>query len=323
MPDAFFRWLDCTDKTRPRDLGRSAQTALRFAHLTDPHLPNGTELFGRLTDLVGEHGSMERLSKEISAISNEFGHAYRSNPERYTNILKKTFLGLHPLGVDHLLLTGDLAHCGLSPEFAEMRAILELTDWWGEDRVTIVPGNHDRFNLYEHIDRTSMEAYFPVVRPREPRYKLLSDDVALLEIDTNRDPDDPHHLEQWLPNTIGRIYPEVVDWVDSIRDELAGRRVIVLLHHHVTSDWYDDPGPGYGGLMRPVEGYEALVEAVETIDPRALILHGHKHDVMPIDYTDGTHRLSCPGGFHDTHTLNLIDIDTDRDATLTQLELRV
>ncbi len=323
MPDALFRWIDCTDKTRPRDLERDSDTRLRLAHLTDPHVPSETELFGRLTDLVGDHGSIGRFSKEISAISNEFGHAYRSNPERYTNILKKALLGLRRLEVDHLLLTGDLAHCGLSPEFLEMRGVLQLTDWWGDDRVTIVPGNHDRFNLYEHIDRTSMEAYFPVVQPRTPRYKTLPGDVVLLEIDSNREPGDPHHLEQWLPNTIGRIYPDVPEWIDSVRSQLAGRRLIVLLHHHVTSDWYDTPGPGYGGLMRPVEGYEDLVEAVERIDPRALILHGHKHDVMPIDYTDGTHRLSCPGGFHDAQTINLIDVDANHETTLTQIELRI
>jgi hypothetical protein len=321
VPEAFFRWIGSTNKRLPRELKRRPGTAVRFAHLTDPQVPSETELFARLLDLVGGHGSVASFSKEISAISNEMGHRYRRRPERYTNLLKKTLFGLHELEVDHLLLTGDLAHCGLSSEFVEMRAVLELTGWWGEDKMTVIPGNHDRFNLYEHIERSTMEDFYPVVSPKEPRYKEFGDFV-LLEVDTNRHPDDPHMLETWLPAASGLIYPEVARWVEDHADEMKGKRVITLIHHHITEDWYPGASVEFGGLMAPVEGFQGFIRQVEKIDPRSPILHGHIHDVMPVDYTWGTHRVSCPGGFHQQKRLNILDFDAAGEETITQLEVR-
>jgi 3',5'-cyclic AMP phosphodiesterase CpdA len=323
MPEAIFRWVDCTDKRLPRRLKRRPETTLRVAHLTDPHVPSETELFGRLMDLVRDHGSVGSVSKEISALSNELGHRYRARQERYTNILKKTLFGLHSLDVDHLILTGDLAHCGLATEFVEMRAALEVTGWWGEETMTVVPGNHDRFNLYEHMERASMEDFYPVVSPKKPRFTPLGDDVVMLEVDTNRHPDDPHTLEQWLPTTAGLVYPEVAEFVREHRNDFEGKRVLTLIHHHVSDDWYPPEPIDVGGLMEPVDGRIELIRAVEAIDPRSLILHGHIHDVMPVDYVWEGHRVSCPGGFHQQHKLNLIDFDADRETTITQVEVRL
>ena len=323
MPEAFFRWIDSTNKRLPRELKRRPGTDVRVAHLTDPHVPSETELFGRLMDLVRGHGSVGSFSREISALSNELGHDYRADPERYTNILKKTLFGLHELEVDHLILTGDLAHCGLATEFVEMRAVLELTGWWGDEKMTVIPGNHDRFNLYEHFERASMEDFYPVVSPKEPRLKELSDQIVMLEVDSNRHPDDPHVLDRWLPTTAGLIYPEVTEWVGRHLDEIAGKRVITLIHHHISQDWYPVMPVDVGGLMKPVEGIDALMREIEKVDPRSLILHGHIHDVMPVDYVWGTHHVSCPGGFHQQHTLNLIDFDAAGEETITQVEVRL
>lgn len=321
MADAFFRWLDSTDETLPHDLARRSETKTRVAHLTDPHVPSETELFARLMDLVRAHGSVGSLSKEVSAISNELGHRFRADPERYTNLLKKTLFGLHALDVDHLIMTGDLAHCGLAREFVEIRAVLEVTGWWDEEKLTIVPGNHDRFNLYDHMSQTTMEDYFPVVSPRQPRFKRLDDGLMMLEIDSNRHPDDPHTLDRWLPTTAGLIYPEVAEWLEAHREEAAGDRLLTLVHHHISADWYPPEPVDVGGLMDPVEGFDRLIEVVESIDPRSLILHGHIHDVMPINYLWKMHRVSCPGGFHQQQTLNLIDFDEDRDETMIQIEV--
>ncbi len=323
MPEAIFRWVDCTDKRLPRELERRPETTLRVAHLTDPHVPSETELFGRLMDLVRDHGSVGSFSREISALSNELGHVYRSRQERYTNILKKTLFGLHALEVDHLILTGDLAHCGLATEFVEMRAILEVTGWWGAETMTVVPGNHDRFNLYAHFEQTNMEDFYPVVSPKQPRFTPLGDEVVMLEVDSNRHPDDPHVLDQWLPTTAGLVYPEVAQFVWERRHELEGKRLLTLIHHHVSDDWYPPEPIDVGGLMDPVDGIDDLMRSVEAIDPRSPILHGHIHDVMPVDYVWNGHRVSCPGGFHQQHTLNLIDFDADREETITQLEVRL
>ncbi len=324
MAQAFFKWIDCTDKRRPRDLERRVDTVYRMAQITDIHLPGEIALATRLRDLVSPHGSIENLSHEVSAISNEFGHQYRSSRRLYANLLKKAFVGLRRLGVDHLVITGDLVHCGLAPEFLDVRAALEVTGWWGQERLTVVPGNHDRFNLYENVKREQMESFFPVVSPREPRFKVLPSGVALLEIDSNRDPiDDRHYMEKWLPNTVGRIYPEVLDWIESNRGMVQGMRLVTLVHHHITSDWYPRRASTFGGLMDPADGVDDLIEAIDLIDPYSIILHGHKHDIMDVDYTVGTHQVGCPGGFAESLRLNLIDFNTHGEQSLTQLELRI
>ena len=321
--DPIFRWLDSTDRRRPHDPRRPHDVTLRLAQITDIHIPGEIDLFERLRDFVSPHDSIGEVTHKISAISNEFGHQYRSMRRLYTNILKKTLVGLRRLGVDHLVITGDLAHCGLAPEFLEMRAILEVTGWWGEDRLTVVPGNHDRFNLYERLPREPMERFFDVVRSRQPRLKILPGGVALVEIDSNRDRDDDRHFsEQWLPNCVGRIYDEEIDWVAAQRAQVAGMRTIVCVHHHVSADWYPMAAESLGGLMNPAEGADHLLEAASLLDHHAVVLHGHKHDRMPVDYTLGAHPVACPGGFAESLSVNLIDLDAHGDVVRTQLQVR-
>lgn len=320
---AFFKWIDCTDRKRPRELTRPSHVSLRVAQLTDPHVPGEIDLLRRLRDLVGKHGSVGTFSREFWGMTNEWGHPYRKRRARYTNMLKKALVGLHKLGVDHLVITGDLAHCSLPTEFLDMRAALEVTGWWGADKLSVVPGNHDRFNLYERIPKDPMEAYFDVVSPHTPRLKHLDAGVTLIEIDSNRDPvEDAHFSERWLPNTIGRIYAEVPDFISARQAELRGRRLIALTHHHVTSDWYPRGPSTIGGLMEPADGVDDLVDALDLIDEHAIILHGHRHDVMPVEYRHRGHPVGCPGGFHVLPRMNLIDFNPHGGQTLTQIELR-
>ncbi len=324
MPQAFFDWIGSTDKQSPQNLQRRRDTTLRLAQITDIHLPGEVELASRLRDLISTKESIGELTHELSAISNEFGHQYRSSRQLYHNLLKKALVGLHRLGVDHLAITGDLVHCGLAAEFLDIRAALEVTDWWGEDKLTVVPGNHDRFNLYEKVKAERMESFFPVVNPREPNLKILPSGIVLLEIDSNRDPvDDRHHLEQWLPNTVGRIYPEVIEFIEENRQKVEGMRLVTLIHHHISSDWYPRRASTLGGLMEPADGVDELLEALELIDPYSIILHGHKHDVMDVDYTYRTFKVGCPGGFAESLRLNLIDFNTHGEAVMTQVQLRV
>ena len=320
---AFFKWKGCTDKRRPRRLVRPESSQLRLAQITDIHLPGEVDLTTRLRDLMSTPGSLERFSHEISAISNEFGHRYRRQRKLYTNLLKKALVGLRYLGVDHLAITGDLVHCGLSEEFLDVRAALEVTGWWGEDKLTVVPGNHDRFNLYERVKHDRMEDFFDVVSPREARFKLLPAGVALLEIDSNRDPvDDRHAWERWLPNTVGRIYPEVLETIEAHESKVQGMRLVTLVHHHISSDWYPRRASTLGGLMEPADGVDEMIEAIDHIDPYGLILHGHKHDVMNVDYAYGTHPVGCPGGFAEALRANIIDFNHHGEQTLMQVQLR-
>jgi hypothetical protein len=61
---------------------------------------------------------------------------------------------------------------------------------------------------------------------------------------------------------------------------------------------------------------------VELADPYSLILHGHKHDIMEIDYRHGNHFVGCPGGFATSFRMNVIDFNVHGEQVVTQIELR-
>ena len=322
-PWGLFRWVDSNDPKAGHRIRRTSDTTLRIAHVTDIHLPCEVDLAERIRHLAKPEASLSRVVRKLEGLGNALGHDYHAQRERLTNLVKKVLFALHALDVDHLILTGDIAHCGLAPEFLEMRAILELTDWPHPSRSTIVPGNHDRFNLYEPADEDSIETYFDVVHAARPRLTPLGDEVVLLEIDSNRPPtSDPHFAQAWLPNTVGRIDEAVFSYILDHHREYVGRRLLVLLHHHVSDDWYSAHVESVGGLMDPVEDVGALLDHIQLIDPDALILHGHKHEVMPADYRFRQHPVSCPGALFQDFRCNLIDIRKELPVRITQVQCR-
>ncbi len=322
-PDALFEWKGSTDHRRSHRLARPEDVKLRIAQITDMHVPGEIELATRMRDFMSPKQHFGEVSHLINAIANQLNHRYRSARKLYTNLLKKSLVGFHTLGVDHVIITGDVAHCGLAPEFIEMRAILQVSGWWGAENLTVVAGNHDRFNLYERLPSEPMEKFFDVVGSREPRLKVLPQGVAIIELDSNRDRrEDRHFAERWLPNSVGRIYPEELDWVEKQQAETRGMRTIVALHHHISDDWHGYNIESVGGFMGPVDGSDELLEAAELLDPHAPILHGHKHQLMRVDYTFGAHQVGCPGAFHDHLRFNIVDVDVNDEVTITQARVR-
>lgn len=322
--DAIFDWVASSDPRREHSLCRPADIKLRIGHITDMHVPSEVQLLERLRDFT-TNDSLTDFAYKISAFSNAFLHEYSDARELYTMILRKTLLGMRRAGVDHLSITGDLAHCGLETEFLEMQSILRMTGWWDSGQMSVVPGNHDRFNLYERFAREPMETFFDVPSSRKPRFRELPGGVVLFEVDSNADRiDDRHFMEELFPNTVGRIYPEELAFFEAQKEKWAGYRVITLMHHHLSDDWYDIGAETIlGSLMGPVDGAATLMEATEIIDPNAVFLHGHKHDLMVPDYTIGSHQVSCPGGFAETLAVNFVDVTVNDEIVITQARVRV
>lgn len=322
--NGVFEWVASSDGKRDHRVDRPDGTVLRIAHFTDIHVPSEVQILERLRDLASNHQSVGELLHNVSAAGNALAHTYHQMREHYTNILKKTLMGFHRIGVDHLIITGDVAHCGLEPEFLEMQAILKVTGWWGPEKLTIVPGNHDRFNLYEKFVREPMETFFPVASSRNPQTKVLPGGIVLFELESNCDrADDRHFTEQWLPNSYGRIYPETLDYIEKKQSEFASMRVLTCMHHHVSEDWYEvSPEMLFGSLMGPAENAEQLLDAMSLIDRSGAILHGHKHDCMSVDYMLGEHPISCPGGFAELLRANIVDVNSHSELTFTQIKVR-
>lgn len=90
------------------------------------------------------------------------------------------------LNPDHVLITGDLTTTALPAEFADaLRELGPLLDPPG--RVTVVPGNHDRFTGRAWVSRR-FEKSFGAYMPKEvfPWLRRLDDETAILGLDPTR-----------------------------------------------------------------------------------------------------------------------------------------
>jgi 3',5'-cyclic AMP phosphodiesterase CpdA len=87
---------------------------------------------------------------------------------------------------DHILITGDLTTTALPIEFRAARHALGpwLTD---PEKVTILPGNHDRYTVGAHRDRR-FEQYFGPYAPGRgcPWLRRLDPETAILGLDPTR-----------------------------------------------------------------------------------------------------------------------------------------
>jgi 3',5'-cyclic AMP phosphodiesterase CpdA len=123
------------------------------------------------------------LSKRLlGTTSLLLGRARRFRLERAPELVER----VQNLGADHILITGDLTTTALPAEFRAARAA--LADWLGDPaRVTIVPGNHDRYTLGAH-HTSRFEQYFGAFSPQRsfPWLRRLDSGTAILGLDPTR-----------------------------------------------------------------------------------------------------------------------------------------
>jgi 3',5'-cyclic AMP phosphodiesterase CpdA len=90
------------------------------------------------------------------------------------------------LAPDHILITGDLTTTALPDEFRAARRA--LADWLDEPgRITIIPGNHDRYTWWAHRSRR-FERFFGEYAPRHryPWLRPIDPTAAILGLDPTR-----------------------------------------------------------------------------------------------------------------------------------------
>jgi 3',5'-cyclic AMP phosphodiesterase CpdA len=130
-----------------------------------------------------EFNPLRLLSKRLVGMASLLaGRARRFRLEGVSRLVEYV-LRLDP---DHILITGDLTTTALPVEFRAARAA--LADWLTDpDRVTIVPGNHDRYTMWAH--RTGrFERYFAAFAPRPafPWLRWIDPATAILGLDPTR-----------------------------------------------------------------------------------------------------------------------------------------
>ena len=110
------------------------------------------------------------------------GRARRFQLERLEAVVERV-LQLDP---DHILITGDLTTTALPAEFRDARRELApiLAD---PGRVTILPGNHDRYTTHAARNRTFELAFRDFLPdPEFPWLRRLDDRTAILGLDPTR-----------------------------------------------------------------------------------------------------------------------------------------
>ena len=207
----------------PADADEPGQpTGWVLAHCSDPHLARPELL--RPRDFLGK-----RL----------FGWLrwqLKRRREQDEGLLTTLADDLQRMRPDHIAVTGDLTHLGLPGEGAAAGAWLRTLG--PADRVTVVPGNHDRYVAGDW--RQSFAAWLPSLRGDEPQSAneplpldlaalfptlRLRPPVALIGCSTAV-PTAPHLAS-------GTLGPGQLARLDSLLDQLAGQRLcrVLLIHH--------------------------------------------------------------------------------------------
>lgn len=163
-------------------------------------------------------------------------------------------------GVDEVVVTGDVTEHGLLEELATFRRLTAPI----EDRLTVVPGNHDR--LGEDAGRLLMRGRVAV--SRRPGLHLVRLDSTA-----------PHN-RRWLDAHGLLTAGDVEEVAAAVGEARPGDLVAVLLHHHVHPLPGDDVWERLAGLVglpwtAELGAGRALLEAVRGRCD--LVLHGHRH----------------------------------------------
>jgi Calcineurin-like phosphoesterase len=144
---------------------------VRIVHLSDIH-------FWRYA-----FHPLRLLSKRLLGTASLFlGRGRRFRLERVPELIER----VRSLGADHLLITGDLTTTALPGEFHHAKTALSalLHD---PAKVTIIPGNHDRYTLRSHRSRR-FEQYFGSFAPEGeyPWLRAIDGQTAILGLDPTR-----------------------------------------------------------------------------------------------------------------------------------------
>jgi 3',5'-cyclic AMP phosphodiesterase CpdA len=180
------------------------------------------------------------------------------------------------IGIDHVVITGDLTNLALEREFDLALRVIEEDLGLDASRVTIVPGNHDlytrgalrtrRFERYfapwlasdlPELAAPGSAPGFPVVKLRGPAAIVaLSSAVPRLPL--------------VAAGEIGRAQLQALARVLE-HEEVRKRTLVLALHHPPAHPW-----SRVKAYLEGLRDAEALVSLLEPLG-RGLVLHGHLH----------------------------------------------
>jgi Icc protein len=207
-----------------QDLGGGGTRARALAHLSDLHI-----------------GSGRRASERAAALSEL----------------------LLALGIEHVVVTGDVTHRGQETELDEFQRI--FAPWRELGALSVIPGNHDR--LRDDVGHRIMPGGRVVIEESPGLHLVLVDSTG------------PHN-RNWITGHGMITWDDIAEITWALECAPRGRMVALLLHHHLL------PLPGedvferlFSWAGRPYAEALSLGQALlDTVRGRCdLVLHGHRH----------------------------------------------
>lgn len=180
------------------------------------------------------------------------------------------------LGIEHVVVTGDLTNLALEPEFELARRVLEEDLGLDPSRVTVVPGNHDLYTRGAAESRRFSSFFAPYLVSDLPE---LAVDVGAgrFPVVKLRGPVAFIGLSTALPRApfvaAGELGPAQLEALVRVlaHAEVARRTPVVAMHHpvHNPRSW----------LKTRLEGLYDAAQVARHLDvlAKGMILHGHLH----------------------------------------------
>ncbi len=207
------------------------------------------------------------------------GRARKFRLERLEDVVAK----VQSMEPDHILITGDLTTTALNSEFRA--AVAALTDLLTDpDRVTVLPGNHDRYTSGSVRSR-KFESYFGEYAPSEtyPWLRPLDAETAILGLDPTRSHISASGL---LPaDQLERARNLIAD------PEIRPRRLIVACHYPLRAPAFYERELA----SKRLKNAEAVRDWLVTIGPH-LYCCGHVHAAWAFTPTDIPDQLCLNSG---------------------------
>lgn len=234
-----------------------AGITFRFAHLSDLHLSDLAAIpWHRL------------LSKRAQGY---LSWRHRRRHEHRPEVLAALRADLLAQAPDHIVITGDLTNIALPEEFLSARRWLQSIGTG--DRVTVIPGNHDRYVRTAWEESCGQWSEF--MRSDAPAPARAADDVfPLLRV---RGGVAFIGLDSAIPAppfmAIGRLGATQLARLETMLHELRGSGLLrVLLLHH-------PPVPGEEKWRKRLVDAPELCALLQRT-PVDLVLHGHRHRAL-------------------------------------------
>ena len=238
-----------------------AAVPFTLAHLSDPHIACMDEITAG--DLV---------SKRL------FGYLkwkLHRGSEHGSSVLPALESDLRLTQPDHIAVTGDLTHLGLSAEYKKARQWLQKLG--SPSQVTVIPGNHDAYvKINWHQTMAHWTDYMISDTPPKDGQQINHTEnifpslrirgcVAIIGVSTAR-PSAPHLA-------VGSIGADQLQHLETILARTAKKRLyrVVLIHH--------PPAPGIVSWRKRLTDASALRSVLDQHGAE-LILHGHAHRTL-------------------------------------------